>query len=71
MPVAAQIWGGSRHDHKMPGLRGDLVQAPRTQVGLFGLKGMDQTDLDGPVQRGIRAQSSNIAITTNATTTMT
>jgi hypothetical protein len=71
MPVAPQIRGVGRYDHKVPGARHDLLQASGTEVGLVGLKWMDQTDLDGPVQRGIRAQSKITAITANATITMT
>jgi hypothetical protein len=71
MPVAPKIWGVGRHDHQMPGARPDFLQAAGTQVGLDGLKRMDQADLDGPVQRGISAQSRITAITANAMITMT
>jgi hypothetical protein len=69
--MAPEIRRVGRHDHEMAGAGHDLLQAARTQVGLVGLKRMDQTDLDGSVQRGIRAQSRITAITANATITMT
>ena len=71
MPVATEVRGISRHDHKMPSARPDLLQAARADVGLVGLKGMDQANLDRPAQRGIKAQSRIPAITAKATSTMT
>jgi hypothetical protein len=71
MPVTPEIGRVGRHDHEMAGARPDLLEAPRAQVGLLGLKGMDQADLQRPAQRGINAHSRITAITTKAAMTMT
>jgi hypothetical protein len=66
MPVTPEIRRVGRHHHEMPGPWCDLLKASRTEVGFVSLKRMDQADLDGPVQRGIRAHSRITAITTKA-----
>jgi hypothetical protein len=71
MPVAPEIGLVGGNDHEMPGPRPDFLHAARAQVGLVGLERVDQTDLDGSAQRGIKAQSRITAITTKAAITIT
>jgi hypothetical protein len=71
MPVAAQVGRLGGHDDEMPRARPDVLEAAGAEVGLAGLKRVDEADLVRRVQRGIRAQSRIPAITAKATTTIT
>ena len=71
MPMAAQVGRVGGHDDEMPRAGPDVLEAAGAEVGLAGLKRMDEADFLRPVQRGIKAQSRIPAITAKATTTMT
>ncbi len=71
MPMAAQVGSVGGHDDEMPRARPDVLEAAGAEVGLAGLKRMDEADFLRRVQRGIKAHSRIPAITAKATTTMT
>src|SRR5437868_203961 len=72
VPVPAQVGGVEGDDDQMAGADGDLLVAPRADVGLQRLERMDQPDLEVALRlHANSAHASSRTITAMATPTST
>ncbi len=68
MPVTTHVGGPVRNDHEMERPRWDRQLAPRAEVFLLGLVGLDR--VDGYVEKMAHAMTANVDSTAITTMTM-